>query len=138
MALPIHGVDLVEPGRIAAMIERHGIRLLDRLFTSDEQAYCDTSRRRRMEHYAARFAAKEAVLKAIGTGWREGIAWTEIEVRRATSGQPTLAVCGEAGRIADELGVVGWRISLSHTPTMAIASVIGFGANGAADGAVGA
>lgn len=109
------------------MIERHGEHLLARVFTEAERAYCDGSAKRRAEHYAARFAAKEAVLKAIGTGWRAGIAWTDVAVTRSISGAPGLRVCGEAGRIADDLGVASWRISISHTPTMAMASVIGLG-----------
>ena len=129
MNLPVHGVDLVEPARLAAMVERHGERLLRRVFTEAERAYCEANARRRAEHYAGRFAAKEAVLKAIGTGWRAGIAWTDVEVTRSTDGAPGLRLCGEAGRIADDLGVVSWRISISHTPTMAMASVIGVGAN---------
>jgi len=127
VAPPLHGVDLVEPERIASMIERHGERLLSRLFTDAERAYCEANAKRRMEHYAARFAAKEAVLKAIGTGWRGGIAWTDVEVTRSTSGAPGLRLCGETGRIADEIGIADWRISISHTPKMAIASVIGLG-----------
>jgi len=127
--LPLHGVDLVEPARLSAMIERHGERLLGRVFTEAERAYCEANARRRAEHYAGRFAAKEAVLKAIGTGWRAGIAWTDVAVTRSAGGAPGLRLCGEALRIADDLGVVSWRLSISHTPTMAMASVIGVGAN---------
>ena len=83
-----HGIDLVEVSRIAELLERHGERFLERCFTAAERGYSDASVKRREEHLAARFAAKEAVLKALGTGWRDGIAWTDIEVVRRPSGQP--------------------------------------------------
>jgi holo-[acyl-carrier protein] synthase len=119
-----HGVDIVEVQRIASMIERHGQQFLDRVFTAGEQAYARDSRRRD-EHLAARFAAKEAALKALGTGWRSGIAWTDVEVVPLPSGQPTLRVHGRAAEIAAELGISSWSLSLSHTSSMAVASVIG-------------
>jgi len=126
-----HGIDLVETARIAKMLADHPERFTERCFTARERAYCDRSTVRRVEHYAARFAAKEAVLKALGTGWAGGIAWTDIEVTRAESGAPGIALAGEAARIAGALGIRAWTISISHAggPTgYAIASVIALGA----------
>ena len=124
-----HGVDLVEVPRIAAVIERHESRFLDRTFTHAELAYADANPKRRTEHLAARFAAKEAVFKALGTGWARGIAWTDCEVTRSGEGRPGVALTGKAAKIAEALGVVGWLLSLSHTESVAMASVIGFGDN---------
>lgn len=121
-----HGIDLVEVSRIAEMLDRHGHRFLERVFTEGERAYAETSKRR-AEHLAARFAAKEATLKALGTGWRNGIAWTDVEVVSLPSGQPELRVHGRALELARELGVERWLVSLSHTGTQAMASVIGCG-----------
>jgi holo-[acyl-carrier protein] synthase len=126
-----HGVDLVEVARIAAMLDEHGERFLSRCFTSGERAASgvDGERvsRRRGEHLAARFAAKEAVMKALGTGLSSGISWTEIEVVTLATGEPTLLLTGQAAAIASQRGIASWVISLSHTDSMAIASVIGLG-----------
>jgi holo-[acyl-carrier protein] synthase len=119
-----HGVDIVEVERIAGMLERHGQHFLDRVFTPAEQAYAAASKRQH-EHLAARFAAKEAALKAIGTGWRDGIAWTDVEVLSLPSGQPMLHLHGRASEVAGQLGIASWAISLSHTSNYAVASVIG-------------
>lgn len=127
--MEIHGtgIDLVDVQRIGSMIEEHGQRFLDRCFTFDEQAYCDDAPKRRFEHYAARFACKEAVLKVLGTGWRDGIAWTDIEVQREPSGRPRLSISGRCAEIAADIGITIWHISLSHTDTLAIASALGCG-----------
>lgn len=117
------GVDIVEVSRVAAAIERHGERFLRRVFTESEIRYCD-SKANRMERYAARFAAKEAGLKAIGTGWRCGVAWLDLEVQRESSGRPTLVFTGKAGEFATELGVKRTFLSLSHTAEYAVAHVI--------------
>jgi holo-[acyl-carrier protein] synthase len=117
------GVDLVEVPRIAAAIERHGERFLRRVFTEREIRYCE-SKLNRAERYAARFAAKEAGLKAIGTGWQRGIAWHEVEVQRDTGGRPTLAFTGKAAEFAARLGMRRALLSLSHTAGHAIAQVI--------------
>jgi holo-[acyl-carrier protein] synthase len=122
-----HGIDLVDVARIGEMIDRHGDRFLQRCFTDVERAYCEASTKRRHEHLAARFAAKEAVLKALGTGWRDGIAWTDIEVVREPSGRPTVKLTGEAANIASRLGVQHWHVSLTHTETQAMASAIATG-----------
>jgi len=108
---------------VAAAIERFGQRFVQRVFTADEIRYCE-SKFNKAERYAARFAAKEAGLKAIGTGWKGGIAWTEVEVRRAPGGRPTLAFTGKAAEFAARLGVARTSLSLSHTKDQAIASVI--------------
>jgi holo-[acyl-carrier protein] synthase len=121
-----HGIDLVDVARIAASIDRHGQRLLDRVFTPAEQAYAAGSKRR-MEHLAARFAAKEAALKALATGWRSGIAWTDVEVVSQPSGAPALRITGRAAEIAADRGVTAWHISLTHTEAQAMASVIACG-----------
>lgn len=123
-----HGIDIVENARIAGLIDAHGERFLERCFTPAERAYADSTRRRRVERYAVRFAAKEAVLKAIGTGWRDGIGWRDVEVLRLASGEPRVLLAGEAARFAESLGVARWCTSLSHTDHYAVASVIAFGA----------
>lgn len=121
-----HGVDLVEVERLARAIRDHAGRFEARVFTPHEQEYADARPGRRDEHLAARFAAKEAVLKALGTGWSGGIAWTDVETRRDDDGPPTLRLHGEAARVAESLGIRHWKLSLSHTRTYAIASVIGW------------
>lgn len=121
-----HGIDIVEVARIARMASEHGERFTGRCFTEGERRYAQASRRRD-EHLAARFAAKEAAFKALGTGWRSGIAWTDIEVVSDASGAPTLRVGGGAALVARERGIAGWLVSLSHTGTHAVASVIALG-----------
>lgn len=125
MQLIGHGIDLVETARIRRLHEEHGPHFLDRVFTRAEQEYCSANPKRYFEHLAGRFAAKEAVLKVLGTGWRGGIAWTDIEIVRNPSGQPGVRLSGECARIAAELGITGWLISLSHIETHATASAIG-------------
>lgn len=117
------GIDLAEVPRIAASIERFGDRFLRRVFTESEIRYCD-SKANRAERYAARFAAKEAALKAIGTGWRGGVSWTDVEVQRQPGGRPTIAFHGKAAEIAQRLGVKHIAVSLTHTREHAIAQVI--------------
>lgn len=123
-----HGVDLVEVRRIAEMLERHGERFSTRVFTDDEQAYAESGPRRRAERYAVRFACKEAVLKALGTGWKDGIAWRDIGVVREPSGAPRVRLTGRVAEIAAGLGLIEWQVSLSHTEAYAVASVIACGA----------
>jgi holo-[acyl-carrier protein] synthase len=119
-----HGIDAVEVARIARMRAEHGDRFMARCFTTAETAYAEASRRRD-EHLAARFAAKEAVLKALGTGWRSGIAWTDVEVASLPSGAPEIRLRGRAAEIAAEQGIARWLVSLTHTEQLAMASVIG-------------
>jgi holo-[acyl-carrier protein] synthase len=117
------GIDLAEVPRIAAAIERFGERFLRRVFTADEIRYCE-SKANRAERYAARFAAKEAALKAIGTGWKRGVAWTDVEVRREPGGRPTIAFHGKAAEFATQLGVKHVALSITHTKENAMAQVI--------------
>jgi holo-[acyl-carrier protein] synthase len=117
------GIDITEVSRIAAAIARHGERFLHRVFTPAEIRYCE-SKKNRYERYAARFAAKEATMKAIGTGWRQGVAWKEIEVGREPGGRPTLHLSGQVKQHADYLGMHHASISLTHTAELAMAQVI--------------
>ncbi len=109
------------------LIERHGPRAVERIFTPGEAAYADASQRLRAQRLASRFAAKEAVFKALGTGWSGGMAWTDAEVVLLPSGAPTVRLHGRAGEIAAERGITGWLVSLTHTATHAAASVIALG-----------
>lgn len=125
MHIVAHGVDIVDIERVVRMLDDHGDRFRQRCFTTAEQAYCQSAAVRNAERYAARLAAKEATMKAIGTGWRDGIAWTDVEVVRLPSGQPTLVVTGRSAAVAADLGITDWLMSLSHAGQYAIASVIG-------------
>lgn len=120
-----HGIDLIETRRIAEVIDRHAERFLDRVFTKAEQAYALPARRR-VEHLAGRFAAKEAVAKALGTGI-SGISWTDIEVAHRDSGQPEVRLSGAAAALAASRGVRVWHLSISHTSEYAMASAIASG-----------
>lgn len=117
------GVDLCEVPRIRAAIERNGERFLRRIFTPHEIAYVQR-KANKFERYAARFAAKEAGMKAIGTGWRRGVTWQDFEVANLPSGKPTLRLSGAAARIAAELGVREVHLSLTHTEALGMAHVI--------------
>jgi holo-[acyl-carrier protein] synthase len=117
------GTDILEVARLRLAMERRGERLLNRLFTPEERAYCE-SRVHAAEHFAARFAAKEATMKALGTGWRGGIAWRDIEVVREESGRPTLLLAGRAKERADALGVSAAHVTLTHDDTYGMAVVI--------------
>ena len=117
------GVDLCEVDRVEAAIARHGERFLMRIYTAAERAYCE-SKVNRMERFAGRFAAKEAAMKAIGTGWRRGVGWRDFEVTRATSGQPVMVFHGVARTIAEGLGVTRALVSITHIKSMAMAQVI--------------
>jgi holo-[acyl-carrier protein] synthase len=119
-----HGIDLVETGRIGQLLEEHGQRFLDRCFTPLEQRYCAASVKRHVERLSGRFAAKEAVLKALGTGWRGGIAWTDIEIQSDPSGRPVVVLSGECRKIADAKQIRQWHVSISHIETHATASTI--------------
>ncbi len=124
MNVVAHGIDMVECARLAEMIKKHGRKFLDRVFTPAELDYC-LDKKRCIEHLAGRFAAKEAVLKVLGTGWRDGITWTDVEISNSPSGQPRVRLAGRCRQIADELGLAGIFISISHIGTHAIASAIG-------------
>jgi holo-[acyl-carrier protein] synthase len=122
-----HGIDVVDVARIEQMLAQHGERFVRRCFTPAERDYSESGTKRRAERYAARFACKEAVLKALGTGWRDGIAWTDIEVVRQPSGRPALSLSGRCAELALRLKITQWHISLSHTAQIATASAIGCG-----------
>lgn len=117
------GVDLAEVPRVRATVERFGARFIERVFTAAEIAYVER-KANRFERYAARFAAKEAGMKAIGTGWKRGVRWRDFEVANLPSGKPTLRLHGEAARVAEQLGVKAVALSLTHTAEMAMAQVI--------------
>ena len=117
------GIDIAEVPRIAESIERFGERFLHRVFTESEIQYCD-SKANRVERYAARFAAKEAAMKALGTGWSHGVRWRDIEVARQPGSRPTIKFHGKAADFAARVGAKNVALSLSHTPDQAIASVI--------------
>ena len=122
-----HGIDLVEVDRFARLLDQHAERADARLFTRGELDYAAANPRRRAEHLAVRFAAKEAALKALGTGWAGGIAWTDVEVIRDADGRPELRVTGRAAEIATHRGIRRWHVSLTHVRGMAMASVIATG-----------
>ena len=117
------GVDLAEVGRIRASIARYGARFTKRIFTEREAAYAER-KANKYERYAARFAAKEAGMKALGTGWSGGIRWQDLEVANLPSGRPTLALHGVAGEIAKRMGVKQVHLSLTHTSDQALAWVL--------------
>ena len=117
------GIDVVEIGRIQHAIDRFGGRFLDRVFLTSEQEYCGR-KRKGAESFAARFAAKEAAAKALGTGISHGVNWLEIEVMREPGGKPSLRLHGRAAQIAERLGVARTSVSLTHTADVAMASVV--------------
>lgn len=117
------GIDIAEVPRIRAVIETQKERFLRRVYTLDEVAYCEQFKNK-YERYAGRFAAKEAAMKALGTGWSRGVRWIDVEVVRVRGGRPTLALKGEAKNIAERLGVKNIAVSITHTEAQAIAQVI--------------
>ena len=117
------GIDIAEVPRIRAAIERHGQRFLQRVFTEGEIQYCER-KVNRFESYAARFAAKEAGMKALGTGWNHGVRWRDIEVVRPRGQRPTIQFHGQAGAIAAKLGVKNVALSITHTADQALSHVI--------------
>jgi holo-[acyl-carrier protein] synthase len=123
MHIVAHGIDLVDCSRIEALATRHGERFIDRVFTKGEHDYAKKNKNY-IERLAGRFAAKEAVLKAIGTGWRGKITWTDIEVINNSLGQPQVYLSGRVKVIAEQLGITQMSISITHTTDFAIASVV--------------
>ena len=117
------GVDIVDIGRIRLVLERQAERFVRRVFTSGEQEYC-RAHRDSVPYFAARFAAKVALFKAVGTGWAHGVTWLDAEVRRQESGAPRLVLSGRAEEISKALGTHAVHLSLSHSETAAIAIVI--------------
>lgn len=117
------GVDITEVDRIQAAIDRHGPSFLRRIFTPSEIAYCERHRNH-AERFAGRFAAKEAAMKALGTGWSHGVRWVDIEVVREPSGKPTLNLSGATRSIADRLGVKNISLTITHSGNTALAQVV--------------
>ena len=117
------GLDIAEIDRLEQAIARHGVPFLERLFTPAEMAYCERFKNR-YERYAARFAAKEAAMKALGTGWSRGVRWRDIEVGREPGGKPTLRLSGVARQIADQMGVKHISMTITHSGNLALAQVI--------------
>ena len=117
------GMDITEVDRIAAAISRRGRPFLQRVFTPTEIAYCE-KHRNRAERFAGRFAAKEAAMKALGTGWASGVRWIDIEVVREPSGKPTLKLSGASRAIADRLGVKNIAVTITHDGNTALAQVV--------------
>jgi len=117
------GIDIAEVGRIAQSIERFGRRFLERVFTPDEIRYCE-SKANKSERYAGRFAAKEAGMKAIGTGWKRGVTWQDVEVQRAPGGRPTIVFHNKAAEFFRSLGAARAHLSITHTKDSAMAQVI--------------
>lgn len=117
------GVDIAEVERMEAAIGRRGQPFLKRVFTANEIEYCERFKNK-FERYAGRFAAKEATMKALGTGWARGVRWVDIEVAREPSGRPTIRLMGEAAKIAGGLGVKRISLSITHTEVEALAQVI--------------
>jgi holo-[acyl-carrier protein] synthase len=117
------GTDIVECLRIARMIEQHGELFIARVYTPNEIEYCQ-SRKQATQHFAGRWAAKEAVLKALGTGWRRGISWRDVEIRNLRSGSPTVDLHGGARDFMDEAGVTQVLVSISHCRSHATAYAI--------------
>jgi holo-[acyl-carrier protein] synthase len=120
------GTDIIECLRIAQMIERHGELFINRVYTQHEIQYCQ-SRKLATQHFAGRWAAKEAILKALGTGWRRGISWRDIEVRNEPGGQPVVALRGGARDVVERLGIARILISISHCRSHATAYALAIG-----------
>lgn len=120
------GTDIVEVLRIARMIERHGELFLARVFTTREIEYC-SARKAANQHYAGRWAAKEAILKALGTGWARGIQWRDMEIRNDGAGKPRVALGGGAREACERLGISDMLISISHCRSHATAFAVAVG-----------
>jgi len=120
------GTDITECLRIARMIERHGELFINRVYTAAEIAYCQ-SRRQATQHFTGRWAAKEAILKALGTGWRRGISWRDVEIRNEPGGKPVVAVRGGVKEVVEQLGITKLLVSISHCRTHATAYAVAVG-----------
>lgn len=126
MKIIAQGIDLIECERVREIWDRHGDRFLDRLLTPAERAYVERHRDR-VPRMAGRFAAKEAILKVLGTGWRGRIAWCDMEILNEDSGRPRVTLTGECQRVADRLGITDILISITHTHAYAAATALGVG-----------
>ncbi len=121
-----HGIDLVDGTRIRELLDKHGQRFLDRVFTAGEQQYSQRHRLQ-VERLSGRFAVKEAVMKMLGTGWQNGIAWTDIEVVNDALGRPEVKLSGKVAGLAKDLGIEQVSVSITHTSGLAVASAIALG-----------
>jgi len=119
-----HGIDLVENERIESVWKGHPDQFLGRILTATERQYCET-KKNPVPHIAGRFAAKEAILKMIGTGWRGQISWSDIEISNDSAGQPHVVLSGHTREVADRLGIRRVLLSITHTQNYAAASAIG-------------
>jgi holo-[acyl-carrier protein] synthase len=124
VAIVALGLDLVEIARFERVLERRGERLLERLFTGEERAYCEARRARRATHYAGRFAVKEAVMKVLGTGWARGVRWRDIEVERAPGSAPEIALHGVAAALAERRRIGRMHLTITHDAGIAAAVVV--------------
>ena len=129
MQLIGHGIDMTDCRRIRDLLDRHGRRFLDRVFTPDEQRYSHRHRNA-VERLAGRFAVKEAVMKMLGTGWRGGVAWTDIETVNDVAGRPMVRLTGVCAELAQQRGITQISVSLTHTADLAVASVLALGRGG--------
>lgn len=120
------GTDIVECQRIAQMIEKHEDSFILKVYTPWEIEYCGT-RKAATQHYAGRWAAKEAILKAMGTGWAKGIQWTDLEIRNAMGGAPSVTLGGAAADICESMGISEIKISISHSESFATAFAVAVG-----------
>lgn len=118
------GMDIARIERLEAAYARHGERLIERVFTPGERAYCDRRARTRLTHYAGRFAVKEAVMKVLGTGWSRGVRWRDIEVEREPGSAPRLRLFGECARIAARAGIATIHITITHDAGIAAAVAV--------------
>ncbi len=126
MRIVSHGIDLIECDRIARMMERYPEGFLGRILTEAERVYVG-GKKNPVPHVAGRFAAKEAILKVLGTGWRGKIAWTDIEITNDAAGSPRVALSGECAEVASRRGIAEILLSITHTPNYAAASAIAVG-----------
>ena len=117
------GIDIIGIERIERLVREHGERFLGKVFTAGEKAYC-SSRPQPAQHFAGRFAAKEAALKALGTGWSEGVGWKEVEVTTTERGKPEIRLTGRARELARAMGVKRTHVSISHADGYAVAQVV--------------
>jgi holo-[acyl-carrier protein] synthase len=124
MRIVSHGIDLIECDRIARMMQQYPERFLNRILTEAEREVVAT-KRNPVPHVAGRFAAKEAILKVLGTGWRGQISWRDMEVLSNSAGAPQVSLTGECARVAERLGITQILLSITHTSHVASASAIG-------------
>lgn len=135
MSVVAQGIDLIECARVGEVLERHGERFLERILTPAERAYIAT-KREPLPHIAGRFAAKEAILKVLGTGWRGQISWNDVEVLNDSAGQPLVALSGECARVAARRGIGRVIVSITHTKNYAAAAAIGLASEGSGGGSL--